>query len=291
MIAGIDGGGTHTRLELRDDQNRFLCRREFGAFNLNSIGEDRFRALLREVLAACRPLSRLCIGAAGSSNPDMKRILEEELTRSDFAGRWKLCGDQEIALRGAVDGPGIALISGTGSICFGKTADGRTARSGGYGHLIDDGGSGYALGRDALSEAVRACDGRGGDPEICRAVLAYLNAETPADIVRFVYGRDTDKSAIAKVCYVLSDLASAGNPRALAILAAEAAELRSLVAAVCTQLGLTGCPIALFGGMLDTDNPFRRLTAEALAPYGPVITPAHDALWGAAQMAWELPDP
>ena len=53
FIAGIDGGGTHTRIELRDMENRLLRRGEFGPFNLNAIGESAFRRLLREVFAWC----------------------------------------------------------------------------------------------------------------------------------------------------------------------------------------------------------------------------------------------
>ena len=44
----------------------------------------------------------------------------------------------------------------------------------------------------------------------------------------------------------------------------------------------------LLGGLITADNPYRRIVAETLSPLGTVITPAHDALWGAAQMAWEI---
>ena len=197
IIAGIDGGGTHTRLELRTSDNRLLERLEFGPFNLNAIGEAAFRGRMQEVFAACGDMAdceKLCVGGAGISNPDVGRILSEELTQAGFSGKWKLCGDQEIALRGAMDGPGLAVIAGTGSICFGKNAAGATARSGGYGHLIDDGGSGYALGRDVLSAAVRALDGRSTDKAILNAVCAKLGACEGSAIVSFVYNERTDKA-------------------------------------------------------------------------------------------------
>ncbi len=291
MIAGIDGGGTHTRLEIRDSENKFLCQEVFGPFNLNSIGEEAFRALLRQVFDFCGGMAsceKLCVGAAGISNPAVGEILAQELSASGFAGRFALCGDQEIALRGAMDGPGVAVISGTGSICFGKNKAGRTARSGGYGHLIDDGGSGYALGRAAFAEAVRALDGRGGDPEILAAVLERLGAKTPGGLVAFVYGPGTDKSAIAQFSAVLLQLAEAGNRRALELLEAQARELYLLAEAVQRQLELPHCPIALLGGLLETDNVYRTVVARTLGPLGSVVYPAHDALWGAAQMAWEL---
>ena len=114
FIAGIDGGGTHTRIEVRDVDNRLVRRGEFGPFNINSIGEEAYRNLLREVFAWCGGMAdcaRLCVGAAGISNPKVKKILDEELEAAGFAGKWYLCGDQEIALRGAMDGPGVAVIS------------------------------------------------------------------------------------------------------------------------------------------------------------------------------------
>lgn len=291
VIAGIDGGGTHTRLELRDEENRLLSRTEFGPFNLNAIGEAAFRRLLRQVFAACGDMAdcaRLCVGGAGISNPAVGDILGQELERAGFSGMWKLCGDQEIALRGAMDGPGIAVIAGTGSICFGKNQAGQTARSGGFGHLIDDGGSGYALGRDVLSTAVQALDGRCPDTAILERVYHRLGREDPGAIVSFVYDKTTDKAAIARFSSIALALAEEGNPTAQAILNRGAGELYALAAAVQRRLGLEGRPIALLGGLLSGENPYRRAVARKLAGLGTVIYPAHDALWGAAQMAWEL---
>ena len=290
IVAGIDGGGTHTRLELRDENNQFLRRAEFGPFNINSIGEEAFRALLRQVFAEIGDMgqcSRIVFGAAGISNPLMGQVLEEELERSGFTGLWKLCGDQEIALRGATDEPAVALIAGTGSICFGKNGAGETARSGGYGHLIDDGGSGYALGRDVLSAAVRAIDGRGTGTAILSAVYDRLNATQPGQIVSFVYSPDTDKSMVAQFSHIALNLAAQGDPTAMAILETGAQELYQLVSAVQRKLGLEGCPIASLGGLIAEDTAYRKVVVEKLSKLGTLIYPAHDALWGAAQMAYE----
>lgn len=289
FVAGIDGGGTHTRIELRDMSNLVLRRGEFGPFNINSIGEAAFRALLQEVFAWCGDMAacvRLCIGAAGISNPRTGQILAEELEQVGFRGKWKLCGDQEIALRGAMDGPGVVVIAGTGSICFGKNGEGQTARSGGYGHLIDDGGSGYALGRSVLSCAVREFDGRMKASGILRAVCDRLGGGER--IVPFVYSPETDKAAIAKFAAIALEEAEGGNPEACMILRREARELGELVRAVQTRLDIPGCRIALLGGLLEEENPYRKIVAEALSELGDVTPPEHNALWGAAQMAWEL---
>lgn len=290
IIAGIDGGGTHTRLELRDENNQFLRRAEFGPFNINSIGEEAFRNLLRQVFAEIGDMSRcqsIVFGAAGVSNPRVREVVEEELKQSGFTGIWKLCGDQEIALRGATDEPAVAVISGTGAICFGKNGAGETARSGGYGHLIDDGGSGYALGRDVLSTAVRAIDGRGTGTALLEAVYDRLGSTDPGQIVSFVYSPHTDKSMIAQFSHIALNLAEQGDKTALEILETGAGELYELVAAVQRKLGLEGCPIAFLGGLIASDTVYRRIVARRMQELGTVIYPARDALWGAAQMAYE----
>ena len=289
FVAGIDGGGTHTRIEVRDMQNQLVRRGEFGPFNINSIGETAFRALLREVFGWCggmKDCARLVVGGAGISNPKAAVSLSEELEKAQFRGRWKLCGDQEIALRGAVDGAGVVVIAGTGSICFGKNAAGETARSGGYGHLIDDGGSGYALGRDVLGCAVRCADGRVENSGIFKAVCDRLGG--PEKIVPFVYAPETSKADIAQFAPLALEQAQLGDTEAGKILHREATELAQMVEAVQRRLDMSGCEIALLGGLIAAQNPYRQVVAQLLAPLGTVVQARHDALWGAAQMAWEL---
>ena len=154
--------------------------------------------------------------------------------------------------------------------------------------MIDDGGSGYALGRDVFSAAVQALDGRSEDHAILDAVLEKLGSAEAGAIVAFVYKGTTDKAAIARFSAIALELAENGNQRACKILELGAEELHALAAAVQRRLNLQGCPIALLGGLLSEDNAYRRRVEARLSPLGPVIYPAHDALWGAAQMAWEL---
>ena len=290
FIAGIDGGGTHTRVELRDMENRLLRRGEFGPFNINSIGEAAFEVLLREVFDWCggvEDCARLCVGGAGISNPRAGMTLERVLKNAGFHGKWILCGDQEIALRGAMDGAGVVVIAGTGSICFGKNSAGQTARSGGFGHLIDDGGSGYALGRDVLVCAVRCTDGRVSHSGIFQAVCERLEGGAER-IVPFVYAPETDKAAIAQFAAIALEQAYLGDHEAWFILRQEAGELAEMVAAVQKRLGMPQCRIALLGGLISSDNPYRQAVVNALSCLGTVVPAQHDALWGAAQMAWEL---
>lgn len=113
MFIGIDGGGTSTKVEIhRDGQSE---RRKYGPFNISAIGEEAFRKLLREMFADWGSLEEcraICVGGAGVSCGELEQIIREELKPTGFAGKLLLRSDSEIALRGAVDGPGCILIAG-----------------------------------------------------------------------------------------------------------------------------------------------------------------------------------
>jgi hypothetical protein len=61
-----------------------------------------------------------------------------------------------------------------------------------------------------------------------------------------------------------------------------------MVAAVQERLAMPRCRIALLGGLITSENPYRQTVVEQLAELGTVVSAGHDALWGAAQMAWEM---
>ena len=73
-----------------------------------------------------------------------------------------IVNDATAALVGGTGHPfGVVCVAGTGSIAFGVNRAGERARAGGWGHLLGDEGSGYAIGLEALRAVCRASDGRG----------------------------------------------------------------------------------------------------------------------------------
>jgi glucosamine kinase len=80
-------------------------------------------------------------------------------------GEIDVVGDMRIALQAAFGpGPGVIVISGTGSIAFGRDAQGQTARAGGWGFAISDEGSAHWIGRTAVAAVLRAADRLAEDP-------------------------------------------------------------------------------------------------------------------------------
>lgn len=288
-VIGIDGGGTKTRVAVCAPDGTLLRRETLGAFNLSAIGEDGFRRRTEEILALCgdmRGCGAICVGGAGVSGAAAGEILRAELAAHGFAGKLLLCGDHEIALAGAMQTPGCVLIAGTGSVCYGKNAAGETFRCGGGGHIIDDPGSGYTLGRDALAAALRTEDGRLSENALHAAVMDAVGGHDIQGIFDFVYFSRRGKSDIAALAPLVLRCAEQEDAVSLAILRRGATELARLVSAVTGRLGLDKkSPCALAGGLLAENNIYRRTVCEALAPFCRPAKPEHGALFGAVQLA------
>ena len=288
-VIGIDGGGTKTRVAVCAPDGTLLRQETLGAFNLSAIGEDGFRRRTEEILALCgdmRGCGAICVGGAGVSGAAAGEILRAELAAHGFAGKLLLCGDHEIALAGAMQTPGCVLIAGTGSVCYGKNAAGETFRCGGGGHIIDDPGSGYTLGRDALAAALRTEDGRLSENALHAAVMDAVGGHDIQGIFDFVYFSRRGKSDIAALAPLVLRCAEQGDAVSLAILRRGATELARLVSAVTGRLGLDKkSPCALAGGLLAENNIYRRTVCEALAPFCRPAKPEHGALFGAVQLA------
>ncbi|HEV2114064.1 MAG TPA: BadF/BadG/BcrA/BcrD ATPase family protein, partial [Terriglobales bacterium] len=111
-----------------------------------------------KVVTDPKQISQTCIGVAGAARTpvvnSIRQVLEELV-----GGGIEVVGDMVIALESAFGtGPGMIMIAGTGSICFGRDSRGETARAGGWGPEISDEGSGTWIGRQAVSRALRAHD-------------------------------------------------------------------------------------------------------------------------------------
>lgn len=298
-VAGWDGGGTKTTLELRDRQGNVLGRAQAGALNPNGGVEgqtDRtVAALLAEMermtgdLGGCR---MLCIGAAGVSNPDTARLLRAALERGGYRQGLTITGDHHTALYGALGkGEGAILIAGTGSICYGRSADGREHRCGGWGNVMDDEGSGYAIGRDILAAVVRAEDGRAVPTCLSALVRNALDVQELSGIIRYVYAPDTGKRQIAALARLLDEALEQGDAAACAIADKAARELAELVVPVIETLALEEQELALMGSILTRCEPVsRRLRARLAERFARLrcIGPRMDAAAGAALLALEL---
>lgn len=295
-VAGLDGGGTKTAVTIADWNGNAVHTFAVGPLNFNGQDEASVRAALRdicgEIARVCGDLDAcegICIGAAGISNPAVSGRLKAGLRDGGYRGGLVLVGDHETALCGAHEGlPGIILIAGTGSICYGRGADGAVHRAGGFGHLIDDEGSGYSIGRDLLSAVVRAADGREAETVITRLVCDRLGIGSVQEVVGFVYDKSRNKKDIASLAPLLTEACEAGDAAALRIAERNAAALAELASAVTARLGMERGALAMAGSVLLHNGHVREAFLQRMAERFPHLSCGagkRDASYGAVLLA------
>lgn len=211
FVIGMDGGGTATVVRFADLKGERIAEFRLGGLNVNGQKKEKVIDVINQVFRKVRELEMdvddcmgICVGAAGISNAVAREVIESAILKNGMKGLIKIVGDQETALVSAVEEThGVILIAGTGSICFGRDKEGNTYRSGGYGHIIDDEGSAYAIGRDILTAVIRDYDGRGSHTILTRLVQYRLQFDTTEDLVQWVYDAKRTKKEIAALAVLL----------------------------------------------------------------------------------------
>lgn len=294
---GWDGGGSKTEVLCCDEYGREIGRKAFGPLNINGAPRERVAQTIADAaaymasmpggLAGCR---KLVIGTAGVSNVEIFSFLSDHVRDEGYPGELLIVGDQDIALAGAIDGAGAVLIAGTGAICCGMDAQGNRTRVGGFGHLIDDGGSGYAIGRDILMAVVRAHDGRGPKTVLTDAVFKQLGAKEVRDVITWLYGAGTGKKEVAALAPRLLEALEQEDEAAKGIVMRAAEELSALAIAAWENLGLDAGELALTGSVLTHYTAIReqvRANCEERFPDMRVISPRGSASEGAVKLAMQ----
>lgn len=276
LYVGIDGGGTGTTLLCRGVDGGFVCRRKYGPFNITSIGAAQFRKLLREIMGDISNLGSceaICIGSAGYSSMQLRDEVSTVMEESGIR-KWELVSDSRIALEGALEGrDGIALIAGTGSVCIGKRQE-QILSLGGWGHIIGDEGSGYALGRECFSHVALAIDGRAPDSLLVSLLKERLKLADRKELISYVYGGD--KKRVAAAAPLVLEAAVRGDLPARKIVERNVQSLLDLISAVKNQLGFEETDLALLGGLLTNPTLMRRLLTDRISELYPEITIAQN---------------
>jgi len=309
---GIDGGGTRTTAWLADASGRLLARAVTGPTNPLKVG---FAASERELLRAARAalrqarlkpvvtgpagsrpvptLEAICVGLAGVDRPPVYRRLFAWLRRAVPARFHLLTSDAAIALRAAIgDSPGVIVVSGTGSIAYGRDDRGRVLRSGGWGVPFDDAGSGYDLGYKAIVAALRDYDGRGPYTQLSAKVRQALKLP---DITLVVLKALTPQE-IAGLFPLVLEAARRRDSVAQRLCEEAGRDLADLAVALLKRLGWLRrvVPVVCAGGVFHASTRIRRSFARHLrrhAPAARVLLLRHPPVEGSLALARDLAVP
>lgn len=257
LFLGIDGGGSGTRVLAIDAAGAVVGRGGAGPSNPNQVGWDGVARAIREAAAgsgAAGPFAGVHAGIAGVATPEARAKVCTVLAELGLGapGVTSAGHDLEIALAGGLSGrPGVVLVAGTGSACFGRNARGDAWQAGGWGPVLDDAGGGYWLGLRAIMTAVRSEDGRGPATALRTVVLGATGALTLRDVLAMIQDGSLDRKAVAALAPQVIGAAQRKDPSAQVVVALGAAELGLMAGAVATKLGMAAgeVEVAITGGV------------------------------------------
>ncbi len=304
LVLGLDGGGTSTRAVLANVHGEISGVGQAGSSNYDDIGVEETQKNIKLAVDKAwqqsghvfQPVQAIFLGMAGVvSDFDRAKIgkivSDLNLCENNQVG---IDHDLRIALAGGMAlKPGIVLIAGTGASCYGRTPQGISCRVGGWGHLLDDGGSSYFLGLEALRAAVRSTDGRLGPTVLLEQILSTLGMKDILEIMHRVYFPQMNKTEIASLAPLVLAAAAGGDQVALQIVEAGQNELAALVDIACQRLAQKPSEtlLTVIGGLAQSGTYFKSglyNAIEARLPGIQISEPALPPVLGAVMLAIQL---
>ena len=304
IVLGVDGGGSKTRVIIADEHGTKLGE-VVGPGSAARPGEiehsaDVITAAVNDALASVEMMhvmpKVLCLGVAGAATDTERQALWQALVGRELAEEVVVHPDYAIALDDAFgDGPGVLLISGTGSAAFGRSPAGATARCGGWGPMCGDEGSGAWIGRRALSVVTASADGREPETALMGAILTAAQVNEPRELV--AWAAQATPALFASLAPVVTSVADAGDLRANALVSLAVEELVLHVRTLSRKLfgdERAATPVALTGGMLRKGSTLRKRLEQRLRSAVPgaqvqseEVVPARGAVRGALRYLGE----
>jgi glucosamine kinase len=293
-VLGIDGGATKTAAALLDLDAERVYLGEAGPSNADAVGAETALANLEEAVAVVRGMADLddgigaaVIAVAGTVSPQVERDvsaafgLEHVYVINDVVAAWAV---------GTLCQPGIAVISGTGSHVFGVDAAGESWRTGGWGHVLGDEGSGYWLGLHGLKAALAYRDASGPETVLLDEALAEYELDAIEDLPTIFYGRPLTKDEVARFTIRVERAAKTGDEVAVGLFEQAGRDLSAQIRAVVESLGLGSEPfvVAEVGSVLHGSAILRaelERHVSAFAPRAEFVVPRLPPIAGSLLLA------
>ena len=280
IFAGVDGGGTHTRVLITDEQGAELATAEGPGSAIRPGEASRSAGVIREAVQRAlagledRSLRALCVGVAGAGRDEERDTLQSALEADRVAATVVVLTDAEIAIEDAFGaGPGILLTAGTGSIAYGKGPTGVMARCGGWGPVIGDEGGGSWIGRRALGIAAASVDGREPESTLADAIVGALNLDSIEKLIP--WASSATPADLGKLAPVVLEVAATGDLRANSLVTLAVEELALHVRALARKLfsdERAAFRLAMHGGLLAPKSLLRRRLEQRLKSIAPGAT-------------------
>jgi len=291
IVVGIDAGGSKTRVLVATVAGEQIAE-VVGPGAAMAPGDadacaDTIAALVASALESAELANVvprvLCAGVAGTGRESEQMALQDALSRREIADEVVVETDASVALADAFgDRSGVILISGTGSIAFGRSPAGMLARCGGWGTTFGDEGSGTWIGRRALSVVAAAYDGREPETALTGAILTAAQVNEVEQLIPWALA--ADREALAALAPSVLAMAMQDDVRANSIVDMAVEELVLHVRALARKLFVddrAAFDLALSGGLLHKGSLLRKRLERRLRVAVPGATVGVEEIDGA----------
>ena len=300
LVVGIEGGRARTTALLADDVGNLLARRQGNTTITSPLALDAVGRTLFSLIgkccddARCQPedLAAVVFGFASPVRAtEFPRIRDAV---NGFAARGghkplpiSIESDARIILEGAFDrGPGVVIIAGSGSAVIGKTPRGEIKSVGGWGRILGDEGSGYAIGREALIAVARESDHLGSAGTLHQVFASKFQLDSRDEIIAAVYQDNFD---IASLAPVVLDTAAHNDVIAQRIVDRAATQLADQARIVVLPMGIhRKVGLVMAGSLLEQETVYANtlhMKLIRLLPQVEIRTALHEPAHGAVLLA------
>ena len=292
---GIDAGGTKTSFVVADENGRIRARHGLGPCTFFDTGSEQLTAIIKEgATTVCQEagisMDELTFAALGipghGEGADVDVQILQACEQAGLAGKIVCECDCYIAWAGSLAmKAGINIISGTGSICYGVNANGKSARSSGWGAYCDEGSCRW-LGERLIALYAKQADGRMPRTVLYEMFRSHFGIGEDLHFIQTL-NHELDYTKTAQLQMLLGEIHERGDIHAKALYDAAARELALAAAAVAAKLELSpGFAVSYSGGLFrGGERILAPLTKELDAVGGRIVPPKFPPDLGAVLMA------
>lgn len=268
---GVDAGGTHTTAIAYDLNGQELKSSEAGPGQVNTNYDtaisnitEAINQLIDQINGDCQ---RVLCGIAGLSVIGHAAEVAAEISAKINNLPTRAITDSLLALYSGLEGEdGGLVIAGTGSV-FNGLQNGRIITTGGYGAILGDEGSGYAIALTALKAALLSWDKR-EDNQLIPMFNDLFKTDNIVDATAKFYKLTNPE--VASMAVSVAKLADSGDPDATAVIKEQAELLaRDITIGMDRYEDPKPMKIALTGSVLANNTMMRDFLEDKVRQHYP----------------------
>ncbi len=280
-LLALEGGGTRSQAVLMNREGRVLQTAQSSDVNTNFTSfeqaQQAVQAAVRNVLlAAAVPGEAVSLCVSALVGPRFGTETYGALLPNAVYHYYNEI-DVVFARAGIYEPNGVGVVAGTGATAAGiRKKDNQTVVHGGWGALLGDEGSGYAMGLLGLRAAARAFEGRTSAPtRLVECISQHFNlkgSDFRFELVHLAYQKPLSRNEIARVALVVTQLAAQNDPVALQITQKVSRDLAALALHAVRQLFEPGdiFDMVVAGGLTHAGDLILAPLQEGLAQEFPL---------------------